>query len=58
MAQHQHRVIIDALRARQGTRAEQIAREHARLAQLNLELVLEDQVALARFGSPMLRLAI
>ena len=58
VAQHQHRVLVDALRARQGTRAEQIAREHARLAQLNLELVLEDQVALARFGSPMLRLAI
>lgn len=58
VAQHQHRVLVDALRARQGTRAEQIAREHARLAQLNLELVLEDQAALARFGSPMLRLAI
>ena len=58
VAQHQHRVLVDALRARHGTRAEQIAREHARLAQLNLELVLEDQVALARSGAPLLRLAI
>jgi GntR family transcriptional regulator of vanillate catabolism len=58
VAQHQHRVIVDALRAHQGTRAEEIAREHARLAQFNLELVLEDQVALARFGAPLLRLAI
>jgi GntR family transcriptional regulator of vanillate catabolism len=58
VAQHQHRVLVDALRAHQGTRAEEIAREHARLAQLNLELVLEDQDAVARFGAPMLRLAI
>ena len=58
VAQHQHRVIADALRARQGTRAEEVAREHARLAQLNLELVLEDQGASARFGAPLLRLAI
>ncbi len=58
VAQHQHRVLVDALRARQGTRAEEIAREHARLAELNLELVLEDQVALARIGAPLMRLAI
>lgn len=58
VAQHQHRVLVDALRAHQGTRAEELAREHARLAQFNLELVLEDHVALARFGAPLLRLAI
>ena len=58
VAQHQHRVLIDALRAGQGTRAEEIAREHARLAQFNLELVLEDQDALAGLGAPLLRLAI
>jgi GntR family transcriptional regulator of vanillate catabolism len=58
VAQHQHRVLAEALRARQGTRAEEVAREHARLAQLNLELVLEDQGASARFGAPLLRLAI
>jgi GntR family transcriptional regulator, vanillate catabolism transcriptional regulator len=58
VAQHQHRVLVDALRARQGTRAEEIAREHARLAQFNLELVLEDHGALGRAGAPLLRLAI
>ena len=58
VAQYQHRALIDALRAKQGTRAEEIAREHARLAQLNLELALEHQVALARFGAPLLRLPI
>ena len=58
VAQHQHRFLAEALRARQGTRAEEVAREHARLAQLNLELVLEDQGASARFGAPLLRLSI
>jgi GntR family transcriptional regulator, vanillate catabolism transcriptional regulator len=48
VAQHQHRLLIEAIRARHGTRAEGIAREHARLAQLNLELVLGDQQALDR----------
>ena len=57
VAQHQHRVPVDALRARQGTRAEEIAREHARLAQLNLELVLEGQSNLTRIGAPLLHLA-
>ena len=56
MAQHQHRVLIDAIRAGHGSRAEEIAREHARLAQLNLDLVLEDHAALERLeGAPLLR---
>jgi GntR family transcriptional regulator, vanillate catabolism transcriptional regulator len=56
VAQHQHRVLIDAIRAGQGARAEEIAREHARLAQLNLDLVLEDHDALAQLaGAPLLR---
>jgi GntR family transcriptional regulator of vanillate catabolism len=59
VAQHQHRVLIDALRARHGTRAEAIAREHARLAQMNLELVLENHAALDQLpGAPLLRRAI
>jgi GntR family transcriptional regulator of vanillate catabolism len=59
VAQHQHRMLIDAMRARQGARAESIAREHARLAQLNLELVLEDHEVLAQLpGAPLLRLAV
>ena len=56
VAQHQHRVLIDAIRAGQGGRAEEIGREHARLAQLNLDLVLEDHDALLLVqGAPLLR---
>jgi GntR family transcriptional regulator of vanillate catabolism len=56
VAQHQHRVLIDAIRAGHGARAEEIAREHARLALQNLDLVLEDHVALERLqGAPLLR---
>lgn len=56
VAQHQHRVLIGAIRERHGTRAEEIAREHARLAKLNLELVLENHEALAQLhGAPLLR---
>jgi len=56
VAQHQHRVLIDAIRAGQGARAEEIGREHARLALLNLDLVLEDHDALQRLeGAPLLR---
>lgn len=36
-AQHQHRAIIDAIRAREGSRAEALGREHARLARRNLD---------------------
>lgn len=36
-AQEQHRAIIDAIRAREGSRAEALAREHARLARRNLD---------------------
>jgi len=56
VAQHQHRVLVDAIRNGQGTRAEEVAREHARLALLNLDLVLEDHAALERLqGAPLLR---
>jgi GntR family transcriptional regulator of vanillate catabolism len=58
VAQHQHRVLVDALREHQGTRAEEIAREHARLAKLNLELVLQEQVDTDGPGAHPLRLAI
>lgn len=36
-AQDQHRAIIEAIRAREGARAEHLAREHARLARRNLD---------------------
>jgi GntR family transcriptional regulator, vanillate catabolism transcriptional regulator len=56
VAQHHHRVLIEAIRRGQGARAEEIGREHARLAQINLDLVLEDHVALERLhGAPLLR---
>lgn len=39
-AQQQHHSIIAAIEAREGTRAEAIGREHARLARLNIEYAL------------------
>ena len=59
VAQHQHRAMIEAVRAGHGARAEEIAREHARLAMLNLELVLASEPALDRLpGAPLLRRAV
>ena len=56
VAQHQHRMLLEAVRAGHGARAEDVAREHARLAKLNLELVLESEHALERLpGAPLLR---
>jgi GntR family transcriptional regulator, vanillate catabolism transcriptional regulator len=56
VAQHQHRVLIDAIRAGQGTRAEQIGREHARLAQQSLALVLANHEVLAQLeGASLLQ---
>ena len=55
VAQHQHWQLIESIRERQGTRAEEIAREHARLSWLNLELVLENREARDRMpGAPLL----
>jgi len=49
-------VLVEAIRTGQGSRAEEVAREHARLALINLDLVLEDHEALARLrGAPLLR---
>ena len=46
-AQWQHRAIHDAIRAREGTRAEALAREHARLARANREYVMREHPGLA-----------
>ena len=47
---------LEAVGAGHGARAEEIAREHARLAKLNLDLVLESEHALERLpGAPLLR---
>lgn len=44
VAQDQHKAIIEAIAAREGFRAETVAREHARQARRNLEYILrEDQ---------------
>jgi GntR family transcriptional regulator of vanillate catabolism len=39
VAQQQHRAIFEAIVAREGSRAESLAREHARLARRNLDLL-------------------
>jgi GntR family transcriptional regulator of vanillate catabolism len=43
----QHRAIVEAIENRQGTRAEAVAREHARLSRQNLEIVLSDSELLS-----------
>jgi GntR family transcriptional regulator, vanillate catabolism transcriptional regulator len=46
IAQDHHRCVVDAIRHREGARAEALMREHARLATRNLRLALENQRAL------------
>lgn len=46
-AQHQHRAILEAIRAREGARAEHLAREHARLARRNLDYLANAGPAVA-----------
>ncbi len=41
VAQHQHHGMLEAIEASEGSRAEALAREHARSAKRNLEIVLE-----------------
>jgi GntR family transcriptional regulator of vanillate catabolism len=56
LAQDQHRCVVDAIRQREGSRAEALMREHARLAARNLRLALEDQRALGFVaGAQLLR---
>ena len=43
VGQDQHRCVLDAIARREGSRAEAIMREHARLARRNLRLALEDK---------------
>jgi GntR family transcriptional regulator, vanillate catabolism transcriptional regulator len=40
VAQEHHRAIVEAIAGREGTRAESVAREHARLARRNLEAAI------------------
>lgn len=46
VAQDQHKVIIEAIAAREGFRAETVAREHARQARRNLEYILREDRSL------------
>ena len=46
VAQAQHRAIVAAIAAREGTRAEALAREHARIARSNLEYLMEGEPGL------------
>jgi GntR family transcriptional regulator of vanillate catabolism len=58
VAQHQHRALVEAIEARHGTRAEEIAREHARLSQRSLDLALEQDDLLEGIpGAPLLNVA-
>jgi GntR family transcriptional regulator of vanillate catabolism len=52
-AQEQHRALIDAITNREGARAESLAREHARAARRNVEMLLGAEAAL-REGVPSL----
>jgi GntR family transcriptional regulator of vanillate catabolism len=57
VAQSHHRALIDALERREGTRAEAIGREHARLARHNLDIVLRHRDVLERVpGASLLAL--
>jgi GntR family transcriptional regulator of vanillate catabolism len=55
IAQEHHRIIVEAIRARQGARAEAAAREHAWLARRVLDVVLADEAALSGVpGGPLI----
>lgn len=57
VAQEQHRAIVDAIAAREGARAESVAREHARLASRNLRDALAAGESLERLlpGASLIR---
>jgi GntR family transcriptional regulator, vanillate catabolism transcriptional regulator len=58
IAQSHHRAILEALEHRDGTRAEGVAREHARIARRNLEIAVANRDALDRIpGASLIRLA-
>jgi GntR family transcriptional regulator of vanillate catabolism len=55
-AEH-HRWILEAIQNREGTRAESLAREHSRLARMNLQSALQDGEVLSRIpGSSLITL--
>jgi len=57
VAQNHHRGLVEAIEHREGSRAEGLAREHARVARRNLEIVLSTRDALERVpGASLIRL--
>lgn len=56
-AQAQHHALVAAIAAGEGTRAEFIAREHARAARRNLEQILSEEAAPQRGRSPLAMIA-
>lgn len=48
VGQAQHRAIVNAIEMREGARAEALAREHARLAQQNLDFFMSDRSLIDR----------
>jgi GntR family transcriptional regulator, vanillate catabolism transcriptional regulator len=57
IAQDHHRALIEAIEGREAARAEALAREHARVAQRNLEIVLANRDVLERIpGGSLIRL--
>jgi len=58
IAQDHHRGLIQAIECREAARAESLAREHARVALRNLELVLDNRHALDQIpGASLINLA-
>jgi GntR family transcriptional regulator of vanillate catabolism len=58
IAQMHHRSIVEAIQDREGTRAEHLAREHARLAWRAFQLALSDEDALRRVpGGPLINVS-
>ena len=57
IAQEHHRVIVEAIENREGTRAEAVAREHSRLARKNLVWALQDKERLGSMrGASLIRM--
>jgi GntR family transcriptional regulator of vanillate catabolism len=58
VAQHQHHALVDAIAAGHGARAEEVAREHARLSRQNLEHLLQRRELLEQLpGAPLVDVA-
>jgi GntR family transcriptional regulator of vanillate catabolism len=56
IAQVQHHDLVEAIEQRAGSRAEALAREHARMARKNLQLALQNVDALQQVvGAPLIR---